>query len=296
MLTNLKELLPQYMTKDAAVGAFNLAFIPDIAWIIQAAEEMNAPVIIQLSPHVSEFLGYEYWSMVGRDMAQKASVPVVLHLDHASKKEDIWKALEAGYTSVMFDGSQLPVEENIAITREVVERAKKYNASVEAEIGSVAYLGKDTHKDQLSDPESAASFAEATGCDALAVSVGTTHMMRCQTANLHFDLLGQIQEAVKIPLVMHGTSGVPNDQLIRMRGYHVCKVNIGTALRMAFNKGVREELAAHPDDMISWDLIRQGLDGEKEIVKKKMALLGFEGNGGAQAAAAPSVKPEDLYE
>ncbi|MDO4619316.1 MAG: class II fructose-bisphosphate aldolase [Lachnospiraceae bacterium] len=275
MLTNLKELLPQYLERDGAIGAFNLAFFSDIPTIIGAAEEMKAPVIIQLSPHVSEFIGYEHWAAVGRRMAEEASVPVVLHLDHASKLDDIWKALEAGYTSVMYDGSQLPFDENVQNTRLVVERAAGYGASVEAEIGSVSYLGRDTHKDQLSDPKSAADFAAATGCDALAVSVGTTHMMRSQTANLHFDLLQEIQEATPIPLVMHGTSGVPNDQLEKMRGYHVCKVNIGTALRMAFTDGVRSELAAHPNDVIGWDLLVKGMDQEKAIVKKKMELLGF---------------------
>ena len=121
-------------------------------------------------------------------------------------------------------------------------------------------------------------------------------MMRSQTANLHFGLLQEIQDAVSIPLVMHGTSGVPNDQLERMRSFHVCKVNIGTALRMAFNRGLREELAAHPNDMISWDLLRKGLDGEKEIVKTKMRLLGFQDDGTIRPAAVKEVKPEDMYE
>lgn len=108
--------------------------------------------------------------MVGREMAKRSTVPVVLHLDHASSVEPIWKALDAGYSSVMFDGSQLPLEENIRITNEVVKRAETYGVSVEAEIGSVAYLGKDSHKDQLTDPKEATVFAETSGCHCLAVS------------------------------------------------------------------------------------------------------------------------------
>lgn len=275
MLVTLDELLPKYLEQDAAIGAFNLAVFPDIQVLIQAAEEMNAPVIMQLSPSVSEYMGYEYWGMVGREMAKRAAVPVVLHLDHANAAEPIWKALDAGYSSVMFDGSQLPFDDNVRITKEVVKRAETYGVSVEAEIGSVAYLGKSTHKDQLTDPREAAAFAELSGCSCLAVSVGTTHMMQTQTANINFNLLAEIQEEVKVPLVIHGSTGLPDDQLEKMRAYHVCKVNIGTALRIAFDKGLRAELAERPDDYIYMDLLKRPLNDEKQVVKEKMKLLGF---------------------
>lgn len=275
MYVTLNELLGPYLEQDAAVGAFNLAVFPDIEVLIRAAEEMNAPVIMQISPAVSEFMGYDYWGMVGREMAKRSSAPVALHLDHAGSVEPIWKALDAGYSSVMFDGSQLPLSENIRITNEVVKRAERYGVSVEAEIGSVAYLGKTTHKDQLTDPEEAAAFADASGCSCLAVSVGTTHMMRTQTADIRYELLEEIQEAVRIPLVIHGSSGLPDDQLVKMRSYHVCKVNIGTALRVAFDKGLRAELAARPNDYIYMDLLKRPLEDEKNVVKEKMKLLGF---------------------
>jgi len=275
MLVTLDELLPKYLDQDAAVGAFNLAVFPDIQVLIQAAEEMKAPVIMQLSPSVSEYMGYDYWGMVGREMAKRAAVPVVLHLDHANGVEPIWKALDAGYSSVMFDGSQLPFDENVRITREVVKRAETYGVSVEAEIGSVAYLGKNTHKDQLTDPREAAAFAQLSGCSCLAVSVGTTHMMQTQTADINYNLLAEIQAEVKVPLVIHGSTGLPNDQLEKIRAYHVCKVNIGTALRVAFDKGLRAELAERPGDYVYMDLLKRPLDDEKQVVKEKMKLLGF---------------------
>lgn len=275
MLVTLDELLPKYLEQDAAVGAFNLAVFPDIQVLIQAAEEMNAPVIMQLGPSVSEYMGYDYWGMVGREMAKRAAVPVVLHLDHANTVEPIWKALDAGYSSVMFDGSQLPFDENVRITKEVVKRAETYGVSVEAEIGSVAYLGKSTHKDQLTDPQEAAAFAELSGCSCLAVSVGTTHMMQTQTADINYNLLAEIQEQVKVPLVIHGSTGLPGDQLEKMRAYHVCKVNIGTALRVAFDKGLRAELAERPGDYIYMDLLKRPLNDEKQVVKEKMKLLGL---------------------
>jgi len=275
MLVTLDELLPKYLDQDAAVGAFNLAVFPDLQVLIQAAEEMKAPVIMQLSPSVSEYMGYDYWGMVGREMAKRAAVPVVLHLDHANGVEPIWKALDAGYSSVMFDGSQLPFDENVRITREVVKRAETYGVSVEAEIGSVAYLGKNTHKDQLTDPREAAAFAQLSGCSCLAVSVGTTHMMQTQTADINYNLLAEIQAEVKVPLVIHGSTGLPNDQLEKIRAYHVCKVNIGTALRVAFDKGLRAELAERPGDYVYMDLLKRPLDDEKQVVKEKMKLLGF---------------------
>lgn len=275
MLVTLDELLPKYLDQDAAVGAFNLAVFPDLQVLIQAAEEMKAPVIMQLSPSVSEYMGYDYWGMVGREMAKRAAVPVVLHLDHANRVEPIWKALDAGYSSVMFDGSQLPFDENVRITREVVKRAETYGVSVEAEIGSVAYLGKNTHKDQLTDPREAAAFAQLSGCSCLAVSVGTTHMMQTQTADINYNLLAEIQAEVKVPLVIHGSTGLPNDQLEKIRAYHVCKVNIGTALRVAFDKGLRAELAERPGDYVYMDLLKRPLNDEKQVVKEKMKLLGF---------------------
>ena len=275
MLVTLDELLPKYLDQDAAVGAFNLAVFPDLQVLIQAAEEMKAPVIMQLSPSVSEYMGYDYWGMVGREMAKRAAVPVVLHLDHANRVEPIWKALDAGYSSVMFDGSQLPFDENVRITREVVKRAETYGVSVEAEIGSVAYLGKNTHKNQLTDPREAAAFAHLSGCSCLAVSVGTTHMMQTQTADINYNLLAEIQAEVKVPLVIHGSTGLPNDQLEKIRAYHVCKVNIGTALRVAFDKGLRAELAELPGDYVYMDLLKRPLNDEKQVVKEKMKLLGF---------------------
>lgn len=275
MLVTLDELLPQYIDSDAAVGAFNLALFFDTKAFIEAAEEMNAPIILQISPVVAEFMGYPYWGMLAGEMAKHSSIPVVVHLDHANETEPIWKALDAGFSSVMFDGSQLPFDENVRITGEVVKRAEKYGASVEAEIGSVAYLGRDSHKDQLTDPKEAAVFADASGCGCLAVSVGTTHMMRTQTADIRYDLLEEIQKEVKIPLVIHGSTGLPDEQLVKLRGYHVCKVNIGTAVRVAFDKGLRKELKERPNDYIYLDLLKRPLEDEKMVLKKKMELLGF---------------------
>ena len=270
MLKTLDEVLPKYINADAAVGAFNLALFPDTKVLIEAAEEMNAPVILQISPVVAEFMGYDYWGMIAGEMARRSTAEVVLHLDHANMVEPIWKALDAGFSSVMFDGSQLPFEDNVRITNEVVKQAERYGASVEAEIGSVAYLGRDSHKDQLTDPKEAAAFADASGCGCLAVSVGTT-----QTANIQYDLLESIQNEVKVPLVIHGSTGLPDSQLVKMRGYHVCKVNIGTALRVAFDKGLRAELEERPNDYIYIDLLKRPLEDEKQVVRRKMELLGF---------------------
>ncbi|MDR1766016.1 MAG: class II fructose-bisphosphate aldolase family protein [Lachnospiraceae bacterium] len=275
MLATLKEVLPAYLEEDAAVGAFNLAIAPDIRVLVEAAESLGAPIIMQVGPAVAEFMGYNAWGELARELAADANVPVVMHLDHANKTEPIWKALDAGFSSVMFDGSQLPFRDNVRITREVVERAGRYGASVEAEIGSVAYLGKDTHKDALTDPEEAEAFALESGCDCLAVAVGTTHMMKTQTASIRFELLGEIAERVAVPLVIHGSTGLGDDQLQRLRATHVCKVNIGTALRVAFDGALRAELEARPREHIFLELVKRPLEAEKEVVLEKMRLLGW---------------------
>lgn len=275
MLVTLKELLPQYMNKDAAVGAFNLALFTDCQALIEAAEEMNAPIILQISPAVATFMDYDYWGMLAGEMARRSKVPVCVHLDHANKVEDIQRAIDAGFSSVMFDGSQLPFDENVRITRDIVARAKKKGVSVEAEIGSVAYNGLDTHKSELTDPKEAARFVEESGCDCVAVAVGTLHRMEAQQAHIQYDLLEQIQQEVKIPLVIHGSTGLVDEELIKMRKYHISKVNIGTALRLAFDRGLREELAAHPNDYIYLELLKRPLNDMKAITKNKMKLLGF---------------------
>jgi fructose-bisphosphate aldolase class II len=180
------------------------------------------------------------------EIADAAAVPVVVHLDHATDLDLVAQALALGFTSVMYDGSTLPVEDNLATTRGVVERARAEGVSVEAEIGEIG--GKDgVHAPGVrTRPEDAAEFVAATGIDAVAVAVGSSHAMTTRTARLDLRLISAIREAVPVPLVLHGSSGVPDDHLREAVAAGMTKINISTHLNGTFTRQVREALAADP--------------------------------------------------
>lgn len=275
MLVTLKELLAQYVDSDKAVGAFNVTTYCDAAPVIAAAEKRNAPVIIQVGGFATRYMDLDLWGPMLGIMARRAKVPVCVHLDHSKNVDEIQRAIDAGFSSVMFDGSQLPYEENVAISRDVVARAAKKGVSVEAEIGSVAYSGTDAFKAEASDPDTTARFVADTGIDAVAVAVGTLHRMETQAAHLNFDLLHAIQEKVSIPLVIHGSSGLCDEDFKQMCATHVTKVNIGTALRMAFDKGLRTALADHPESNVFTEIAHIPMEYVEAKVDEKLKLLGF---------------------
>ncbi|MDX9864573.1 MAG: class II fructose-bisphosphate aldolase [Anaerolineaceae bacterium] len=275
MLVTLKDLLNQYLEKDAIVGAFNATCFYDAKPIIRAAEKMNAPVIIGVSPLAAKTIELGEWSLLLRDIAEKSSIPICLHLDHGRRIEDVKKAVDVGFPSVMFDGSQLPYEENVAITKEVVEYAHPKGVSVEAEIGSVAYTGNEAVKAILSDPDVTANFVADTGIDAVAVAVGTLHQMKQQGARVDFDLIKKIEEKVSIPLVIHGASGLLNEEIIKLRSTRVCKMNIGTALRLAFNNSLRKSLDENQSNHNYTELLDAPMQAVEEVVLGKLELLGF---------------------
>lgn len=275
MLVTLAELLPGYMNKDAAIGAFNATTYADAEPIITAAEKRGAPVIVQIGSWATAFMDIALWGVLLRKMAERANVPVCVHLDHATRVDDIQKAIDAGFTSVMIDGSQLPYDKNVEITRDVVARARSKGVSVEAEIGSVAYSGSASHKDVHSDPEETARFVHDTGVDAVAVAVGTLHRMDHQASHIDFDLLARIGKVVPIPLVIHGSTGLVDDDIVKMRETSVCKVNIGTALRIAFNRSLRETLNENPDDYVYSLLLAKPKKAVEDVVLNKLGLLGF---------------------
>ncbi len=275
MLVTLAKLLPQYMSRDAAVGAFNATTYADAQPIITAAEKLGAPVIVQIGPMATAFMDIGLWGLLLCEMARRSSVPVCVHLDHATRVEDIQKAIDSGFSSVMIDASQFPYDQNVEVTRDIVSRAKEKGVSVEAEIGSVAYSGTSSHKAVLSDPEETARFVRDTGIDAVAVAVGTLHRMERQASHIDFDLLSRIGEAVPIPLVIHGSTGLVDADIVRMRNTNVCKVNIGTALRIAFNRSLRESLNENPDNYVYTELLARPKKAVEEIVLHKLGLLGF---------------------
>lgn len=275
MLVSLSDILQPFLARNAAVGAFNATMYADAEPILTAAEKLGAPVIVQVGSMAASYMDFGYWGLVLGEMARRASVPVCVHLDHAKSIEPIKLAIDSGFSGVMIDGSQLSYEDNVALTREVVKLAHPKGVSVEAEIGSVAYKGTDSHKAILSEPDEVARFVRDTKIDAVAVAVGTLHRMEKQASHIDFDRLSSIEKAVSIPLVIHGSSGLLDDEMVKLHSTRVCKINIGTALRIAFNDALRKTLNDNPDNYVYSELMNQPKKAVEALVTEKLKLLGF---------------------
>lgn len=276
MLVNMKKIIKDATENNRSVAAFNVFGYEDAKAVIDAAESLNAPVILMSNKDAVEFMDVKYSSNLFGAMAKDASVPVCVHLDHAKEYALIEKAIEAGYTSVMYDGSQLPLEENIKNTKKAVKLAKEHNVTVEAEIGSVAYSDKNLNvKNVYTEPEEAKRFASETGVDALAVAIGTLHRMEVQEAVIQYDRIKEILKLIDIPIVIHGSSGVKDEDLKKLTKYNVGKVNIGTALRMSFGNTLRDELKNKPDEFDRMKLFKKPMEETKRVAIEKMKLLGW---------------------
>lgn len=246
MLVTLKEILNLCEAKKCAVGSFNTPNLESIMAVIGAAEELNVPVIIQHAEVHEEIMPLATIGPIMLELAKRAKVPVAVHIDHGETVEYIYRALNMGFTSVMFDGSTLSFEENAANTQLVVSLAKKTGASVEAEIGCMgkretgsgsAGTGKDPDK-IYTDPEEAKRFVELTGIDALACSFGTTHGVYISEPKLDFNVVENVRKKADIPVVMHGGSGVSREDFQKAIQKGVRKVNYYTYMAMAGGENI----------------------------------------------------------
>ena len=228
-----------------AIGAFNVENLEMVQAVIAAAEKMHAPVMIQTTPGTLKYAPPAAFASLVRALAEKAAVPVAMHLDHGSSYELALACYEAGYTSLMIDCSLLPFEDNIVLTKRVVAMAG--DLPVEAELGTVG--GKeDTHSAgiQYTDPQQAAEFVARTGITTFAPAIGTAHGVYKDTPRLDLDRLSEIRALVPVPLVLHGTSGVPDDTVRACIERGICKVNYATDLRIAFTEAIRQAVAQQP--------------------------------------------------
>ena len=247
MLTPLRDVLVEAREAGRAVAAFNVIHLEHAEALTGAAEQAGLPVVLQISENTVTFHGsLAPLAAATRVLAERASVPVVLHLDHAVSEPLVEEALGLGFTSVMFDGSRLDDAENRAVTHAVVQRCHAAGVSVEAELGEIG--GKDgVHAPGVrTRPEEAAAFALDTGVDALAVAVGSSHAMTERTAELDLALIADIRAQVGVPLVLHGSSGVPDAGLVAAVRAGMTKVNIATHLNSVFTAAVRSRLAQDP--------------------------------------------------
>lgn len=242
-LATLADVVRPALTGGYAVPGLVCLGWEDMRAFAMAAEAEGAPVILQAGPSCREHTPLPILGKMFRYLAESVSVPVVAHLDHGYTMDDCKAALDAGFTSLMFDGSRLPLDENIAQTHAVVELAHGAGISAEGEIGFVGYSGGEDSAG--TDPEDAARFARETGVDAMAISVGNVHLQQDREGGLDVARIRAIEAITDVPLVVHGGSGVPNDQRMALAtGSKICKFNIGTELRMAFGAALRNAVNA----------------------------------------------------
>jgi fructose-bisphosphate aldolase class II len=245
MLEPTGDLVARARTAGTGVGAFNVITVEHAEAIVAGAEAAGLPVILQISQNAVRFHHGRLGPIAAaaRSVAGSAGVAVALHLDHVDDDELLGQAGANGFGSVMYDASKLPYDENVAATAAAAARCHGQGLWVESELGEVG--GKDgAHAPGVrTDPGEAARYVAATGVDALAVAVGSAHAMTTRSARLDHELIGRLREAVPVPLVLHGSSGVPDDELAAAVRHGMVKVNIGTALNVAFTAAVRDTLA-----------------------------------------------------
>lgn len=278
MRATLKQLLDAAQQGAYAVPAFNVFGYEDALAVVREAESRGASVILATNKEMTEFMGVtQAASMLGL-LAEAAGTPVCVHLDHCYDIDVVKAAIDAGYGSVMYDGSQLPLAENIANTRRVVDYAHAAGVSVEGEIGSVAYSatgnrGREHIRHELTEPEDAELFAVESGVDAVAVSVGNVHRLETASSCIDFDRVASIAAVVEQPLVIHGTSGIGEADLVALARGPVAKFNIGTTLRQSFGRALRNALAAHPDEYDRLTLFRDVMPAMSREAGRYFTLL-----------------------
>lgn len=259
-----------------AVGAFNIENMEMVKAVITAAEELKAPVMLQTTPSTVKYGTLETYAALVAAEAKKASVPVALHLDHGNSFELAVRAMKEGYTSIMIDGSHETFEKNIEISKKVVEAAKPNGIPVEAELGKVGGKEDDleAEADTNTDPMEAKEFAERTGITSLAVAIGTAHGFYNGTPVLDKERLSEIRKVVSIPLVLHGASGLSDEDVKDCIERGICKVNFATELRVAYTDGIKELLLEKPDVFDPKNLGKAGMEKVKELVKSRILVCG----------------------
>ena len=299
MLVTNRDLLVPARRKVYAVGAFNINNLETVLAVAEAAVEEKSPVIVAVTPSAIKYAGLPYLAKIVKTAAESAPVPMALHLDHGEDFETVSKCIAAGFTSVMIDGSFLKFEENVALTKRVVDLAHPKGVSVEAELGRLAGVEERTVEEKeavLTDPETAKEFVERTCVDALAVAIGTSHGAYKFKAEpkLDFEKLKIIRGKVDLPLVLHGASsvpawiiekaskygaeltgakGIPEEHIKKAISLGIAKINIDTDLRLAFTATIREFLANSPKEFDPRKILGPAKEAMKEVVKGKMRLF-----------------------
>ena len=274
MLVNMRDLLSDAQKGNYAVGSFSVANMEMVLGVIKAAEELNAPIILQIAEVRLKQSPLEIIGPLMVAAAKNAKVPVAVHFDHGKTIEKITQALDIGFTSVMFDGSHLPLDENIEFTKKIIEIARKYDASVEAEIGCVGGSedGSEDIAINCTKPEDAVKFENETGVDALAIAIGNAHGNYKSTPKLRFDILSEVERKTHTPLVLHGGTGISPDDFVRCSKTGIKKINIATATFDRVEQSVR---SAYENGSINgyYDLQGAEVEGAYQNAKKHILIF-----------------------
>ena len=278
-LVTSEKMLADAQKGGYAVGAFNVENMEMVKAVIAAADELHAPVMLQTTPSTIKYGTLEtYYAIVAAE-AKKAAVPVCLHLDHGSSFELAVQALKAGYTSVMIDGSHEDFEGNIAVSKQVADAAKACGIPVEAELGKVGGKEDDleAEADTNTDPMEAKEFVERTGVTSLAVAIGTAHGFYKGTPVLDKERVSEIRKVVSIPLVLHGASGLSDEEVWECVRRGICKVNFATELRAAYTDAGKKLIEEKPDTFDPKKLGVVGMEAVKNLVMERMKVCGCDG-------------------
>jgi len=282
MLVNTRELYLKAQKEGYAVGAFNVSTLEAIKAIIKAAVRLKSPVVIETSEKEMNFLEPALVFDIVRELGEKISTPIGLHLDHGKSLERAVEAIQAGYTSVHLDGSKLPYSENVNLTKEVVAYARSKQITVEGELGQIPGSSEQhseaitIEENALTDPNKAKKFITETGIDILAVSIGNIHGVYSSEPNLDFPRLSKLKE-LGLPMSLHGGSGIPEEQVKRAISLGITKVNVNTELRMAYTNTLRAELDENPDEIVPYEYLPEEIEAIEDVVEQKIKLFGSEG-------------------
>lgn len=285
-LVSMREVLKAAEAGKYAVGAFGVQNLETVQAVIEAAVAERSPAILIISSGAIKYAGLQTISAIVKTLAEAAPVPIVAHLDHGESFELATQCVHAGFKSVMVDGSHHPYEQNVAMTRKVVEMAHAVGATVEGEIGKIGGVEENIVVDEaeatMTDPDEAAQFVNETGIDAVAVAIGNAHGLYKGEPKLDIPRMATIYQKVKAvdpncALVLHGGSGTPDQMIREAIAVGVSKINIGTELKLAFVQGVRDTLATKPDVDDPRHLIKPARDAVKAVTIEKMRLFGSSG-------------------
>lgn len=280
-LLNTRDMLIKARKEGYAVPAFNIHNLETLQVVVEAAAELKSPLIIAGTPGTFDYAGRGYIQAMAEVAARENDIPIALHLDHHEDLESITESLELGVKSVMIDGSMGSFEENVALTKEVVEKAHKYGATVEGELGKLVGQEDDlivkAEDAEYTDPDAAVEFVERTGVDTLAVAIGTGHGVYETTPKLDFERLEKISDLIDIPIILHGASGISVEDVQHCIRLGCAKVNISTELKIPFSEALRQFLIDNPEETDTRKYMAPAKAAMKKVVVDKIKMCMSDG-------------------